>query len=202
MGSANRTNINFTSHMIYASKRLAPCSCALCFGQANASCTAWDNVGTVPAALTTYLAVQRFSPDLIISMGTAGGFRARGGAIGDVYVGSSFMNHDRRIPIPVCPARSMQSASHSTLSAPVKCLAVNAKANLRLAVARSNAWLSRSVGFDVRVLPSVWGCMQGFDKYGIGKYEAVQTPNLIRELGLKVRSILRFCPVAPLHGVV
>ena len=35
------------------------------------------------------------------SVGTAGGFQARGGAIGDVYVGVSVMNHDRRIQIPV-----------------------------------------------------------------------------------------------------
>jgi hypothetical protein len=35
------------------------------------------------------------------SVGTAGGFQARGGAIGDVYVGVAVMNHDRRIQIPV-----------------------------------------------------------------------------------------------------
>mmetsp|Transcript_10161 Transcript_10161/g.30523 ORF Transcript_10161/g.30523 Transcript_10161/m.30523 type:complete len:254 (+) Transcript_10161:189-950(+) len=59
-----------------------------------------DQVGTVPAALTAYLALEAFKPDLIISAGTAGGFKAQGGAVGDVYVGSSVMNHDRRIPIP------------------------------------------------------------------------------------------------------
>ncbi len=36
-----------------------------------------DNVGTVPAALSTYLALQAFKPDLIISAGTAGGFKAK-----------------------------------------------------------------------------------------------------------------------------
>ena len=60
-----------------------------------------DQVGTVPAALTAYLAIQAFHPDLLISIGTAGGFKARGGAIGDIYVGQSVMNHDRRIQIPV-----------------------------------------------------------------------------------------------------
>lgn len=35
-----------------------------------------DNVGTVPAALSTYLAAQAFKPDIIISAGTAGGFKA------------------------------------------------------------------------------------------------------------------------------
>ena len=37
--------------------------------------------------------------DLVISAGTAGGFRARGAAIGDVYVSSAILHHDRRIPI-------------------------------------------------------------------------------------------------------
>lgn len=60
-----------------------------------------DQVGTVPAALTAYLAMQAFNPDLVLTAGTAGGFAAPGGAVGDVYVGSSAMNHDRRIPIPV-----------------------------------------------------------------------------------------------------
>ncbi|DBB01380.1 hypothetical protein WJX77_000982 [Trebouxia sp. C0004] len=59
-----------------------------------------DNVGTVPAALSTYLACQRFQPDLIISVGTAGGFQSQGAAIGDVFLGTTTVNHDRRIPIP------------------------------------------------------------------------------------------------------
>lgn len=36
-----------------------------------------DNVGTVPAALTSYLAIQAFKPDLVISAGTAGGFKEK-----------------------------------------------------------------------------------------------------------------------------
>jgi 5'-methylthioadenosine nucleosidase len=60
-----------------------------------------DNVGTVPAALTAYLAIQALKPDLVISLGTAGGFKAKGGEIGDVYISTEFANHDRHIPIPV-----------------------------------------------------------------------------------------------------
>ncbi len=60
-----------------------------------------DNVGTVPAALTAYLALQAFDPDLVISTGTAGGFGAQGAAIGDVFLSTATVNHDRRIPIPV-----------------------------------------------------------------------------------------------------
>lgn len=59
-----------------------------------------DLVGTVPASLSTYLACQAFNPDLIISAGTAGGFKARGAAIGDVFVSMGKMHHDRRIPLP------------------------------------------------------------------------------------------------------
>eukprot|EP00239_Pterosperma_sp_CCMP1384_P010929 CAMPEP_0197860836 /NCGR_PEP_ID=MMETSP1438-20131217/36483_1 /TAXON_ID=1461541 /ORGANISM="Pterosperma sp., Strain CCMP1384" /LENGTH=252 /DNA_ID=CAMNT_0043477827 /DNA_START=124 /DNA_END=882 /DNA_ORIENTATION=+ len=59
-----------------------------------------DNVGTVPAALTTFTALQVFKPDFLINAGTAGGFKARGGAVGDVYISSTLVNHDRRIPIP------------------------------------------------------------------------------------------------------
>lgn len=59
-----------------------------------------DNVGTVPAALSTFLAVSQLNPDLIINAGTAGGFKSKGAAIGDAYICSHMMNHDRRIPIP------------------------------------------------------------------------------------------------------
>jgi 5'-methylthioadenosine nucleosidase len=40
-----------------------------------------DNVGTVPAALTTYLAIQAFKPDIVISAGEAGGSSGRLGAL-------------------------------------------------------------------------------------------------------------------------
>jgi 5'-methylthioadenosine nucleosidase len=59
-----------------------------------------DNVGTVPAALATFLAINQLHPDLVISAGTAGGFRRKGAAIGDPFICTSVRNHDRRIPIP------------------------------------------------------------------------------------------------------
>ena len=36
-----------------------------------------DNVGTVAASLATYLAIQAINPDLVISAGTAGGFKSQ-----------------------------------------------------------------------------------------------------------------------------
>ncbi len=60
-----------------------------------------DNVATVPAALMTYLAIEKCNPDLVLNAGTAGGFGGRGCEIGDVYLGSgTFCFHDRRIPLP------------------------------------------------------------------------------------------------------
>ena len=60
-----------------------------------------DKIGTQPAALNTYLVVERHHPDLLITAGTAGGWARAGGAIGDVYVSADrFVYHDRRIAIP------------------------------------------------------------------------------------------------------
>mmetsp|Transcript_22172 Transcript_22172/g.27838 ORF Transcript_22172/g.27838 Transcript_22172/m.27838 type:complete len:268 (+) Transcript_22172:57-860(+) len=59
-----------------------------------------DNVGTVSAALTTYLGLQALSPDLLINAGTCGGFKRKGAEVGDVFLSTAFKNHDRRIAIP------------------------------------------------------------------------------------------------------
>ncbi|KAL6270769.1 hypothetical protein ACE6H2_027680 [Prunus campanulata] len=85
-----------------------------------------DCVGTVPASLVTYASIQALQPDLIINAGTAGGLKAKGACIGDVYVASDVAFCDRRIPIPV------------------------------------------------------------FDPYGLGLRQAFSTPNLQKELNLKV----------------
>ena len=63
--------------------------------------TGVDNVGTIPAALATYLTLDKLpNTDLLINAGTCGGFQAMGAAIGDVYLTTAVANHDRRIPIP------------------------------------------------------------------------------------------------------
>jgi nucleoside phosphorylase len=59
-----------------------------------------DNVGTSAATLSTFLAINQLKPDLVISAGTAGGFRRKGASIGDVFVSTKVAFHDRRIPIP------------------------------------------------------------------------------------------------------
>ena len=67
--------------------------------------TGVDNVGTVPAALATFLALQKMKAgsdpaDLLINAGTCGGFQRKGAAIGDVFLTTAVTNHDRRIAIP------------------------------------------------------------------------------------------------------
>jgi nucleoside phosphorylase len=60
-----------------------------------------DNIGTQPATLATYFAVSQFRPDLVLSVGTCGGFRRRGANVGDVYLADeAIIFHDRRIDLP------------------------------------------------------------------------------------------------------
>eukprot|EP00546_Thalassionema_frauenfeldii_P007719 CAMPEP_0178922392 /NCGR_PEP_ID=MMETSP0786-20121207/16126_1 /TAXON_ID=186022 /ORGANISM="Thalassionema frauenfeldii, Strain CCMP 1798" /LENGTH=241 /DNA_ID=CAMNT_0020596747 /DNA_START=149 /DNA_END=874 /DNA_ORIENTATION=- len=63
--------------------------------------TGVDNVGTVSAAMMTFLAIQTLkSVDLVLNAGTCGGFKRKGAEIGDVFVTTGVANHDRRIAIP------------------------------------------------------------------------------------------------------
>ena len=58
------------------------------------------SVGKVPAALVTHALIGELKPDVIINAGTCGGFKARGCAIGDVFVINGYKCHDARIPMP------------------------------------------------------------------------------------------------------
>jgi len=71
-------------------------------GKDNVYGTGVDNVGTVPAAMAAYLALNKLEgkADLLINAGTCGGFKRKGAEIGDVYLTTAAANHDRRIPIP------------------------------------------------------------------------------------------------------
>ena len=59
-----------------------------------------DNIGTQAATLMAYVGIEQFQPDLVVSVGTAGGFVARGAKIGTVYLSDDeFIFHDRQIPL-------------------------------------------------------------------------------------------------------
>jgi 5'-methylthioadenosine/S-adenosylhomocysteine nucleosidase len=57
------------------------------------------NIGTQAASLTTYLGISSFNPDLVISIGTAGGVAERGARIGDIYASENIYFVDRRMPV-------------------------------------------------------------------------------------------------------
>lgn len=60
-----------------------------------------DAIGTQPSTLLAHLAIERWSPRLVVSAGTAGGFGAHGAEIGDVYLSErTVVFHDRRIDLP------------------------------------------------------------------------------------------------------
>jgi len=59
-----------------------------------------DLIGTQAASISTQAAIKRFDPDIVINLGTAGGFKDQGAAIGDVYIISKAYYHDRRILLP------------------------------------------------------------------------------------------------------
>lgn len=44
--------------------------------------------------------INDFRPDIIVSAGTVGGFKRMGAEIGDCFIGTSYVHHDRRIAIP------------------------------------------------------------------------------------------------------
>eukprot|EP01038_Epipyxis_sp_PR26KG_P005867 gene5867-8091_t len=59
-----------------------------------------DNVGTTSASISAFIAISELQPDLLLSTGTAGGFKRKGAEIGDPFVSTFHVHHDRRIPIP------------------------------------------------------------------------------------------------------
>jgi nucleoside phosphorylase len=59
-----------------------------------------QNVGTQAATLATYLGIVNFQPDLIISVGTAGGISVNGAHKMDMYLSKKIYFYDRRIPAP------------------------------------------------------------------------------------------------------
>lgn len=85
-------------------------------------CHGVDGVGPEPAVLNAVTAIDHFHPDLVVSAGTAGGWQARGGAIGKVYLSyPHVVRHDRRIDLdgfrdygvgrfPVVPMRAVALA--------------------------------------------------------------------------------------------
>lgn len=60
-----------------------------------------DRIGTQFASIAAWETIRLIKPDIIISAGTAGGFKARGANIGDVVLSDKHIFfHGRHIPVP------------------------------------------------------------------------------------------------------
>ena len=60
-----------------------------------------DQIGSEPAAVNAFLTRQLFHPDIIASIGTAGGLTDLGAKTGEVFLGNKqVFFHDHRIPLP------------------------------------------------------------------------------------------------------
>lgn len=62
--------------------------------------TKLDYIGCEAGALSAHLAIASYHPDILVNIGTAGGFAAKGAAIGDVFLSDKYVVfHDRRVAI-------------------------------------------------------------------------------------------------------
>ena len=57
-----------------------------------------DLIGCEPAAMAATLVIERLHPDMVINSGTCGAWARHGMKVGQVYLASSAMFHDRRVP--------------------------------------------------------------------------------------------------------
>jgi len=58
-----------------------------------------QNIGTQAATLSTYLGIAKFHPDLIMSVGTAGGVVENGSHLTEIYFSKKVYFFNRRIPM-------------------------------------------------------------------------------------------------------
>ncbi|MQL78934.1 hypothetical protein Taro_011358 [Colocasia esculenta] len=121
-----------------------------------------DNVGTVSASLVTYASILAFKPDLIINAGTAGGFKVKSRIIIELEEQA-----EARKP------ESASTLSVFSLGKQATCYAKGASI--------ADVYLVSDVAFHDRRIP-----IPVFDQYGVGARKAFSTPNLSRELNLKV----------------
>lgn len=61
--------------------------------------TAISLIGSLPAGVASFEAIKKFSPDIVISLGTAGGFKSRGGKIGDFILSREVRFFDRVVDL-------------------------------------------------------------------------------------------------------
>lgn len=98
-----------------------------------------SGIGKVAAATTTAVLLERFQPQQVIFTGVAGGI-ASGVAVGDIVVGSSYLQHDMDAS-PLFPRHELPGYGRSRLPADPRLLAL-----MQQAAEEAIAWLPRQLG--------------------------------------------------------
>jgi len=103
-----------------------------------------DRIGPVYAAWTLTRAIAAQRPDLVVNMGTAGGFAAQGLEIADLVLARDTMFHDARVALPGFDAVARAHTRLSPSDAQLDALA--AAINARVGLASSGSSLDATDG--------------------------------------------------------
>ena len=107
-----------------------------------------DRVGTDAATMAAYMAIRKLAPDLLLNVGTCGGFAARGARVGDIYVSAApLLFHDRRIPLD--PFRPQAEGRWPCTPAPRLMAAIGGKPGI-VSTGNSLDWTPAELEFMTR----------------------------------------------------
>ena len=154
------------------------CPCLHSTAWADSQHTLSCGVAALPhaAGLAAYLALLAFKPDLVIASGTAGGFRSEGCAMGDLYLASKFIFHDRRDPSSQAGRRV--ASSQPRVEPASQGLAGSLQSLMHMAFG----------SHCLAALPLAEGSGgQGGELFSLWECSAAPCPQLQRALGLKAR---------------
>ena len=107
-----------------------------------------DRVGTDAATMAAYMAIRKLAPDLLLNVGTCGGFAARGARVGDISVSAApLLFHDRRIPLD--PFRPQAEGRWPCTPAPRLMAAIGGKPGI-VSTGNSLDWTPAEMDFMTR----------------------------------------------------
>jgi nucleoside phosphorylase len=98
--------------------------------------------------MAAYMAIRKLAPDLLLNVGTCGGFAARGARVGDIYVSAApLLFHDRRIPLD--PFRPQAEGRWPCTPAPRLMAAIGGKPGI-MSTGNSLDWTPAELDFMTR----------------------------------------------------
>jgi 5'-methylthioadenosine nucleosidase len=178
-----------------------------------------NNVATTAASVATYASIHAFEPDLVLSAGTAGGFAAVGATVGDVYISTKCVFHNRRIPsgtdyeeygfghfrsppLPLLAAecglkQGVVSTSDSLDHSPIDLELMRAEgASVKEMEAAAVAWVCQQVSVPFLAVKSITDIVDGPETVDDEFYANLKTAS--EALQEKLSQILELLSTAPL----